>query len=145
MKGSVGGKPPQYRAAEEYATMMGILRAHESKLIQSCNNVGRGGLAIALMKMILDSKYGFGIDLNTDLGEAGSFGEKLFSESSTRYIVEIDTEDEDAFRNLMSEKDVPLYRIGKTNGKRIADFGVFQINVDEALEVFDNGLKRYME
>ena len=44
---------------------------------------------------------------------------KLFSESNTRWIVEIEKQKEKYFEKILKKVDAPFIKIGKTNGKKL--------------------------
>ncbi|MDF1540717.1 MAG: phosphoribosylformylglycinamidine synthase subunit PurL [Candidatus Thorarchaeota archaeon] len=145
MIGEAKGLPPRYRPELEKRAMEAVLESHTKGLIRSCNNVGRGGLAIALMKMVLDGQYGFKLDLTGAPGNAVSLVEKLFSESSGRYIAEVSETNQPEFRVIMEKHGVDICEIGLTVGDPVANFGKFSIPIDEARNVFRNGLRKFME
>jgi len=143
--GEAKGLPPRYRPVLEKKTMQGVLEAHSQKLIRACNDVGRGGLAIALMKMVLNGQYGFKLDLTGAPGSAGSQAEKLFSESSARYVAEVSETNQPEFREIMEKHDVRICEIGLTVSEPVANFGEFSISIDDARAAFQGGLRKYME
>ncbi len=145
MIGEVKGNPPRYRPEMEKKAMNAILEAHSRGLIRSCNNVGRGGLAIALMKMVLNSPYGFKLDLEGAPGTARGFAEKLFSESAARYVAEVPESNQPAFYEIIEKHGVKICEIGLSVSKKVADFGRFSITLEEAQEAYRSGLRKYME
>lgn len=145
MIGEVKGLPPRYRPQEEMKAMSAVLEAHSKGLIRSCNNVGRGGLGAGLMKMILNSSYGFKLDLEGAPGSARGFSEKLFSESAGRYIAEVPETHQPEFVSIMEAAGVHVCEIGLTVQDHIADFGKFTVPMKEAHEAYGNGLRKFME
>ncbi|MFW9931348.1 MAG: phosphoribosylformylglycinamidine synthase subunit PurL [Candidatus Thorarchaeota archaeon] len=143
--GEVKGLPPRYRPQDEKKAMNAILEAHSRGLIRSCNNLGRGGLAIGLMKMVLNSSYGFKLNIEGVPGGARSFAEKLFSESGGRYIAEVQETNQPEFVSIMESAGVETCEIGLTVQDHIADFGKFSLSMEEAYSAFRNGLRKYME
>jgi len=143
--GEVKGLPPRYRPIEEKKAMDAILEAHSKGLIRACNNVGRGGIAIALMKMVLNSEYGFKLDLEGVPGSSKSCAEKLFSETAGRYLAEVSESNQTAFLQIMEDHGLAICELGLTVTEPMADFGMFSIPIDEAREVFRNGLRKFME
>ncbi|MHA1929218.1 MAG: phosphoribosylformylglycinamidine synthase subunit PurL [Candidatus Thorarchaeota archaeon] len=143
--GNVKGIPPKYRAKEEKQAMDAILEAHSKSLIRSCNNIGRGGLGIALMKMVLNSDYGFKLDLEGVPGALKGCAERLFSESSGRYLAEVTESNQPEFVKIMDEHDLQICELGLTVTEPVADFGKFSIPIEEAREAYRNGLRKYME
>ncbi len=143
--GDIKGLPPRYRPQEELKAMKAMLQAHSQGLIRSCNNVGRGGIAISLMKMVLNSPYGFKLDLEEAPGSARSFAERLFSESGARYIAEVSETSQPEFMSIMEEAGVRVCEVGLVVQDHLADFGRFQVPLDEAEEWFRSGLRKHME
>ncbi|MFW9909865.1 MAG: AIR synthase-related protein [Candidatus Thorarchaeota archaeon] len=145
MLGSVKGLPPRYRPIEEKRSMDAILEAHSRNLIRSCNNIGRGGVAISLMKMTLNSPYGFKLDLEGTPGSARGLAEQLFSESSARYVAEVPESNQVEFQSIMEKHGVQICEIGLTITDNLANFGKFAISLSDARDAFRNGIPKYME
>lgn len=145
MIGEAKGLPPRYRPDMERKSMLALLEAHSKGLIRACNNIGIGGLAICLMKMVLNGKYGFKLDLAGAPGNASSMAERLFSESSGRYVAEITESNQPEFRAIMEKHGVNICEIGLTVSEPMAHFGEFAISISEAQLAYRNGLRKYME
>ncbi|MGY5875130.1 MAG: phosphoribosylformylglycinamidine synthase subunit PurL [Candidatus Thorarchaeota archaeon] len=143
--GDVKGIPPRYQPGDERRAMQAMLQAHSAGMIRSCNNVGRGGLGVALMKMLLDSKYGFRLSISDIPGTAKSLPEIIFSESPARYLAEVTESNQPQFLSLMNDNDMQVVELGLTQQKRIADFGEFSLDMNEAQKEFKRGLAQYME
>ena len=80
-----------------------IHSAIKAGLIQSCHDCSEGGLAVAMAEMAFAGGLGINADL-TGLAVSDDCvrdDAKLFSESNSRYIVEIKADDFDAFAKLM--------------------------------------------
>ncbi|TFG07925.1 phosphoribosylformylglycinamidine synthase subunit PurL [Candidatus Thorarchaeota archaeon] len=143
--GKIEGIPPVYRPKREKSIMNAMLEAHKFGLVRSCNNLGRGGIAIALMKMVMHSDYGFKVDLDYVPGSTSRDVEVLFSETSARYIAEVTESNQQQFMQIMEKHETSAVEIGLTVNDSVADFGDFEIDMREATEVFQNGLRQYME
>ncbi|MFW9849523.1 MAG: phosphoribosylformylglycinamidine synthase subunit PurL [Candidatus Thorarchaeota archaeon] len=143
--GEVKGQPPRYRPENEKNGMNAILEAHQRGIIRSCNNIGRGGLAIALLKMVLNSSLGFKLSLEGAPGSARGFVERLFSESSARYIAEVPESNQPEFMSIMEKHCIPICEAGLTVTEKVADFGAFSITTGEAQKAFRSGLRKFME
>ncbi len=143
--GQVKGVPPKYQPDVEKRAMQAILEAHERNLIRSCNNVGRGGIAVALMKMVLNSDYGFKLNLDYTPGTAGSLGLRLFSETSGRYVAEVTESNQQEFLKIFEKYNIPICEIGLTVTDQVADFGAFKIQIRGTNNVFSRGLRKYLE
>ncbi len=143
--GRVKGIPPRYKPEPEKRAMRVIQEAHQKGLIRSCNNVGRGGIAIALMKMALRSEYGFKLNMDYIPGTANSLAQRLYSETSGRYLAEVTESKQPEFLEIVEKHGSSVCELGLTTKEPVADFGVFSLTMEEAREVFSNGLKQYME
>jgi phosphoribosylformylglycinamidine synthase len=88
-------------------------------LVASCHDCSDGGMAVSLAEMAFAG--GFGMDIRLDpttmpVGQEALPGEKqLFSESNTRFIVEV--ADEKKFIRAM--KGLPVWRIGTIRKDKI--------------------------
>ena len=143
--GEVKGVPPRYRPTIEKNTMTAMLEVHDKKLIRACNNVGRGGILVSLMKMTLNNQYGFKLNMEYIPGAVGSLAQRLFSETSARYIAEVTESNQPGFLEIMEKHGVPTCELGLTINEPIADFGAFTISLEEAKAAFRRGLPKYLE
>ena len=143
--GEVKGEPPKYRPNWEKRSMNVILEAHERGFIRSCNNVGRGGVAVALMKMAMDSEYGFKLNMDYIPGTVNSLAQALFSETSSRYLVEVTESNQPEFLKIVDKYETTSCELGLTTSKPVADFSRFTIPMDKAREAFSGGLSKFLE
>jgi phosphoribosylformylglycinamidine synthase len=93
-------------------SMNGILSSIHDGLVLSCHDVAHGGLAVALAEMCLGGDMGVDSDLS-GIGDLRS-DYKLFSESNTRWLVEVDPGNEE--RIMSKFDDVTVIRIGSVSG-----------------------------
>jgi len=114
-------------------------------LIISCHDISDGGLAIALAEMCLSSGFGFYGNLKNVPVQNIKFNyQVLFSESNTRFIVEVPIEKHKKFEKFF--KDVPFGFIGKIvrGGNFILkDFDnneIINIPIKKLLNSWSNGL-----
>lgn len=105
-----GGRVPTVDAKLAKATFASVHRAIMAGLVRSCHDLSEGGLAVAAVEMAMAGGLGMTIDIDAVAGEKISPTEILFSESNTRFIVEVAPESADEFAKLFA--GVPLSRIG---------------------------------
>jgi phosphoribosylformylglycinamidine synthase len=88
-----------------------LLNAMDSRLVLSCHDCSDGGLAVAIAEMCISG----GIGAELDLVALGDLDDKvkLYSESNTRWIAEVDGTDADRFLEILGD-DATL--IGITKG-----------------------------
>jgi len=97
-----------------------IHRAITQGLVAACHDCSEGGLATALAEMAFAGDVGIEADLRGQpkSDDCRRIDARLFSESNSRYIVEVAVDDYDAFAKLML--NLPFGQIGKvTEEKRL--------------------------
>jgi phosphoribosylformylglycinamidine synthase len=110
VRGLAGGRVPRPDLGEAPRLFAQLHQAIEQSLVRSCHDASEGGLAVALAEMAFAG--GVGADV-TSTGAAGLPDEvALFSESTTRFIVEVRPERAAALEALFA--GLPLARLGVT-------------------------------
>lgn len=92
------GLCPKPDAANTKKMIEAMLRAMDAGIVKSCHDISDGGLLAALAEMALGGDLGIQADL-TALGSLRT-DHKLFSESATRWIVEVES------KNLAQAKEM---------------------------------------
>ncbi|MCX6651267.1 MAG: phosphoribosylformylglycinamidine synthase subunit PurL [Methanomassiliicoccales archaeon] len=103
--GGQGGEVPDVSPERLKRSMDELHGCMKKGLIASCHDISDGGLAITVAEMCLGG----------DVGASLTCGSKmdLFSESNTRWVVEIEPSKEKQFLSSMT---VPVTRLGKVGG-----------------------------
>jgi phosphoribosylformylglycinamidine synthase len=99
---------PQVRFEQARATMQALGAAIRANLVAACHDLSEGGLAIAAAEMSLAGLLGLNIDLARaphDLSEANP-SVLLFSESASRFLVEVPPEQQAAFENFLRTREI---------------------------------------
>ena len=106
-----GGTVPHVNRMQAPATFRAVHAAISANMVRSCHDLSEGGLAVAAAEMAFAGNIG--ADLN-DVGkiEADSDATRLFSESATRFLVEINPGNAAAFEKHFD--GLPFLKIGKT-------------------------------
>jgi phosphoribosylformylglycinamidine synthase len=143
--GRVQGLPPGYQPDAEKSAMEAVLASHAKGIVRSCNDIGRGGLAIGLMKMALRGDYGFRLDLSDIPGSAIGLTETLYSETSARYLVEVTETNQEEFLRTMESCKVVATELGLTLNEPVANFGSFSVDLKEARKTFVNKIAKMLE
>ncbi|NLK25244.1 MAG: phosphoribosylformylglycinamidine synthase II, partial [Euryarchaeota archaeon] len=121
-----GGKVPEVDTAALSENVELVLAAGQAGLLKSCHDCADGGLAITLAEMCIGGDLGANIDLAAldDL----SFETKLFSESNSRFVVEVDVSKQNAFEKLAKNAillgEVGRHRMIIEDGRRKVDVKV---------------------
>jgi phosphoribosylformylglycinamidine synthase len=123
VQGRRGGVVPQPDLGLAPRIFQGLHQAIRRGLVRACHDLSEGGLAVAVAEMAFAG--GIGADV-TSLGPASLSDEVLlFSESTTRFVVEVRAQDVAALREVLGA-DVPLQELGQTTKEprlRIAGAG----------------------
>jgi phosphoribosylformylglycinamidine synthase len=95
-----------------------LCRAVAGGLVASCHDCSEGGLAAALAEMAFAGGFGIEADLRgLPAGEdAARPHVMLFSESTSRYIVEVRPDHYDAFARLML--NLPFGQVGRVTAEK---------------------------
>ncbi len=131
----IGNKAPIVRPDEGKLTMDTLSDAISNGLVRSCHDCSEGGIGVAAAEMAFSGGRGMSLNLsNVPTGEDISSDDfLLFSESNSRFLVEIEQENQDKFVNHMDQ--VPIGCIGTVTdtsefivtgitGKRIVDTSI---------------------
>jgi phosphoribosylformylglycinamidine synthase len=131
----IGNTAPIVRPSEGKLTMETLSAAINSGLVRSCHDCSEGGIGVAVSEMAFSGGYGMSLKLdNVPTGEAITSDDfLLFSESNSRFIVEIEQQHQDAFENHMDSvpigclgtvTETPEFVINGLTGKRIVDTSI---------------------
>lgn len=96
----------------------GLLDGMKKGCIASCHDVSEGGLAVCLSEMCIGGDIGCEIDLSSYC-EGLRSDVKLFSESNTRFVVEVKKDMQKDFESALKKKDTPFTRIGTVHGSHL--------------------------
>ncbi|KPJ52750.1 MAG: phosphoribosylformylglycinamidine synthase [Planctomycetes bacterium DG_58] len=110
---AVGNRVPKVDARVSKRTMNALARATARRLVRAAHDLSEGGLAVAAAEMAFAGGLGLALDLkkvptDDELDQADSV---LFSESNSRFLVEVEKGSEADFEKLM--KNVTFARIGE--------------------------------
>ncbi|MBN1823359.1 MAG: phosphoribosylformylglycinamidine synthase subunit PurL [Endomicrobiales bacterium] len=113
-----GGVVPKVYPETAFRQMKALSRAISSGLVEACHDCSEGGLAVALAEMAFAGNRGAEIDLSrVPSQEKMSDAEMLFSESNSRFIVEVSAENSAEFEKTMTA-GADMAVIGRVASKR---------------------------
>ena len=132
LKGYLGASVPKVRGAKAKRTFKAVTKAIDEGLVKSCHDLSEGGLAVAAAEMA----FAGGLRLRNWIcskvpgKELARNDFVLFSESNSRFLIEVAEADREDFEDLMKGKNCAL--IGKVtqeqkllvqglNGKVVVD------------------------
>jgi phosphoribosylformylglycinamidine synthase subunit PurSL len=108
------GRVPEVEAGSALESMRALSAAIAKGLVAACHDLSEGGLAVAAAEMAFSGEIGacFDLDEVNRTKEVDSDEVVLFSESPSRFLIEVPEEKEKDFLKAM--KGQPLKRIGST-------------------------------
>jgi phosphoribosylformylglycinamidine synthase len=109
--GGKGGDVPDVDVARLKEVSGRLLEAMDKGLVRACHDCSDGGLAVAVAEMCISGRMGAEIDLSL-MGDLPA-EVKLFSESNSRWIAEVQGAEAEAFEAIMGDAATP---IGITKG-----------------------------
>jgi phosphoribosylformylglycinamidine synthase II len=135
LRGFIGKTVPKVRLVHARKTFRAITRAIDLGLVKACHDLSEGGLAVAAAEMAFAGGYGMELRLqkvpvhNVDRNDF-----ILFSESNSRFLVEVSQKAKQEFEALMKRK--AYAEIGTvTKTARLRIYGLSgKIIVDASLE-----------
>jgi phosphoribosylformylglycinamidine synthase len=118
VKGELGANVPRLDLGTAPKIAGKIAEAIAQGLVVSCHDCSEGGLAVALAEMAFAGGLGIEADLRglPKSKDCWRTDAQLFSESNSRYIVEVEPEKYDAFAKLML--NLPFGQIGKVTEEK---------------------------
>jgi phosphoribosylformylglycinamidine synthase subunit PurSL len=125
VNGFTGNKAPQVRPETGKKLMEALSMATGKGLVKACHDLSEGGLGVAAAEMAFAGGLGISLGLkDVPLGEAVDRDDRiLFSESNSRFLVEIAPKDKAAFEAAM--KGTVFAAIGKVmDGTKLEVTGI---------------------
>lgn len=112
-----GGVVPRTDPEALIRSMEALREAMKVGLIASCHDLSEGGLAVSVCEMLIGGDIGASIDVAGMTPELRS-DYKLFSESNSRWVVEVWSEEKRRFEELMKKRKVYAAKLGETVGEK---------------------------
>ena len=132
-----GGSVPTVDASKAKSLFEKLHSAIENELVLSCHDLSEGGLLVCLAEMAFAG--GLGAEVNLESLDAGDTPSeqtdliKLFSESNSRFVVEVAKPNADTFKQLFADDEVT--DIGEVNSSdRLAIQSGEKILIDENID-----------
>jgi phosphoribosylformylglycinamidine synthase II len=105
LKGPAGKTVPKVRAAQARKVFKAVTKAIDLGLVEACHDLSEGGLAVTAAEMALAGGYGIEVDLRKVPSKALNRSDfVLFSESNSRFLVEVPEKAEKDFEAVMKGK-----------------------------------------
>jgi phosphoribosylformylglycinamidine (FGAM) synthase-like enzyme len=137
--GYVGNRVPRVDSKKGKRLMDTLSAVMEKGLVRACHDLSEGGIGVAAAEMAFAGGLGMVIYLGqVPLGEAVNRDDYvLFSESNTRFLVEVAPEDRQQFEDMMAGVDFAAF--GRVTGKERLE--IYGLNGEIVLSAFVAELK----
>jgi len=138
LKGFIGKTVPKVRVNKARKLMDSIIEAIDSRYVKACHDLSEGGLAVAAAEMAFSGGYGMALRLE-DIPRTEKMCRNdflLFSESNSRFLVEIPEKHQEEFEALMKGNAyAAIGRVKKNgylsiyglNGEEVVDAGLTEL------------------
>jgi phosphoribosylformylglycinamidine synthase len=124
LKGFLGKTVPKIRRTQAKKTFSAVTKAIDSGLIRACHDLSEGGLAVAAAEMAFAGGYGMELDLRGLPSRTADRDDyALFSESNSRFLVEVSEKAKDDFEALAKGSSCgEIGRVSRTSRLLIRGF-----------------------
>jgi len=142
LKGYLGKSVPQLRATKARKTYYNLTKAMSRGIVKSCHDLSEGGLAVAAAEMAFAGGYGLELDLRAVPGKDLARNDfVLFSESNSRFLIEIAKKDKADFEGLMGKYSAQIGKV--TKEQKLLIYGLNgKVVVDATLEKLRHSWKK---
>ena len=131
LMGAIGKNVPKVRGLQARKTFKKITKAIDLGLVKACHDLSEGGLGVAAAEMVIGGGFGIQLDLRkVQKKDIDRDDFVLFSESNSRFLVEIPQKATVEFEALM--KDVVWAKIGQVT--KNANFSIQGLHGDTTVE-----------
>jgi phosphoribosylformylglycinamidine (FGAM) synthase-like enzyme len=136
LKGFLGKSVPKLNAPKARKTYYNFTKAMGEGTVKSCHDLSEGGLAVAAAEMAFAGGYGLKLDLRAVPNKSVTRNDfLLFSESNSRFLVEVAQQDRFAFEDLMKNNCAMIGEVTRNekllvhglNGKVVVDAGLAEL------------------
>jgi phosphoribosylformylglycinamidine synthase len=130
LKGYLGASVPKLNASKARKSYYNLTKAMGEGIVKSCHDLSEGGLAVAAAEMAFASGLGLQFDLQKVPAKNINRNDfLLFSESNSRFLLEVAPEDQKLFEELMGKYSKQVGKVTKEpkltikglNGETVVD------------------------
>ncbi len=149
LRNEINGQIPVVDPNTEIQLLKFLKNAYEDQILTSAADISLGGLAILLFRMAYNvwnnSFVSFEL-FNDTLDELKDKFKRwdliYFGETSASIVISVKDSKETQLLQILKKYELPFYKIGKLlNNSSSLNFGLFQIDINKAKEMFESPLK----
>jgi phosphoribosylformylglycinamidine synthase II len=136
INGVIAGTPPHVDFDREARLIAFLVGAGADRTLTSAHDPSDGGLAVALAESAMMGGHGCEVELPPQDPHR-----TLFAESPSRAVVTCEQADVQVVLDRAAEAGIEAHVIGSVGGRAL-NLGVLAVDVDEAGEIWENGLSK---
>jgi len=144
-----GGRVPRVNLKKEKTLLRSLLRALRTGRVESMHDMSKGGLAVALAEMSVQGRKGATIDIDKVPNKTSRIDNLLFSESRSRFILEIKPRSTTGIVNSFKRLGIPAAKVGSVTDEGIEFLSkgqsIIAIPIAEASKAWFETIPRAME
>ncbi|MCI0329456.1 MAG: phosphoribosylformylglycinamidine synthase subunit PurL [candidate division Zixibacteria bacterium] len=140
LTGQVAGVVPTLDLKTEKKIQAFVLNQISAGIMESCHDVSDGGLGVALAEMCIgnqERKFGFALEAKPTL-RPDLF---LFSESQSRFVVEIKPQLTYKLEEAVKKENIPLLKLGTVGGTEFMFSPHFHLSIEEFSNAYFNSIE----
>lgn len=141
----VGGVCPKVDLEKSKKNMNAILYLIQNELVKAVHDCSKGGLAIAVCELAMESKIGCNVSLDNIPQENLRTDKLLFSESHSRYLLVVNDTNLNTVTNHLKKEKIDFGVIGNFDGNFIIfsenNKQIAKLMVDKAHDKWSNSLR----
>ncbi|MBN2603927.1 MAG: phosphoribosylformylglycinamidine synthase subunit PurL [Candidatus Thermoplasmatota archaeon] len=131
-----GGVVPKSNVDLLAKCMKGVYTVIDEGYVASCHDVSEGGIGVCLSEMTIGGEIGANVDISKVNDKLRS-DVKLFSETTTRWIIEVKNGFEKDFEKTLKRLETPHLKIGKTGGNKLHISNNNSVLIDQPIKDID--------
>ncbi len=139
----VTGDSPKVDLKTEKDLHQIVLKLISEKIIKSAHDVSEGGIITAIAECcIINEENPIGAEVSIPVKTREDFS--FFSESQSRIIVSIASEDKQRFEKIVSESATVFTLLGKTSSNTLKINDTYDFDIDMLLDLYYNSITKKM-
>jgi len=145
----VGGRVPKVNLKIERRLQKTLLRTLRTGLVKAAHDISKGGLAVSLAEMAIQSSKGFIVDLEKFPSKTNRTDHLLFSETRSRFILESPSRNTGRILGMITRSGIRAAKIGTVKNASLdyylKDSMLISIPVSVAKSTWSEAIPHTME
>jgi len=131
-----GGQVPHTDFSLLKRCIDGILAAINKSYVRSCHDCSEGGILVSLTEMCIGGGIGCICDID-NIKEALRSDQFLFSETNTRWLIEVENENSTEFEDFLTDAKIPFFHLGTVEGDHVRIMEKNKYLIDQSVSDLD--------